>query len=186
MQLGSHLRTALLVLATSLAVAPAFADEAFLRLDDIPGDSNDAQHPGGIAVTSFSLGVEAETSWTRGGGASVGKPNPGELRFTALVDRSVAGMLLKITEGKAVPTATLTVRTDGKGNRTVDYLRYSFAGVFFTAVGQGLNGTGRAAMAVAAVYKSIKVEVIGTDGRVVSCASWDVPSGTVEDCAASR
>ncbi|HVF64839.1 MAG TPA: type VI secretion system tube protein Hcp [Casimicrobiaceae bacterium] len=176
----------MLVLTASFAAAPAFADEVFLRLDGIPGDSSDAQHPGEISVTSFSLGVEAETSWTKGGGASVGKPNPGELRFTALVDRSIAGMVIKITEGKAVASATLSVRPDAKGSRTADYLRYSFEGMFFTAVGQGLSGTGRAAMAIAAVYKTIKIEVIGADGRVASCAYWDVSSGSTEGCAVSK
>ena len=186
MQPSNRFGVALLVLTVSLAATPAFADEVFLRLDGIPGDTSDAQHPGEIAVTSFSLGVEADSSWTKGGGASIGKPNPGELRFTALVDRSIAGMVLKITGGKAVTSATLTVRADAKGNRTADYLKYSFEGMFFTAVGQGLSGAGRAAMAIAAVYKTVKVEVIGADGRVASCAYWDIPAGTADDCGASK
>jgi type VI secretion system secreted protein Hcp len=182
-----HMKTRLCVAMFALcgcAGAPALADDMFLRLEGIPGDSSDTQHPGEIALTSYSFGVEAESSWTKGGGASVGKPNPGELHFTALMNRSVAGVFNKIATGKSVPTATLTVRTALTGSRIgQEYVKYSFTGMFFTAVGQGLTGAGRAAVAISGVYKTLKIEQFGADGLPVACVLWDVPAGTADDCA---
>jgi hypothetical protein len=41
-------------------------------------------------------------------------------------------------------------------------------------------------MAVAAAHRSLKIEVLGSDGRVVTCAFWDIPTGVVNDCATTE
>ena len=147
---------------------------------------NDAGHPNEIALASFSFGLDAESSWTRGGGVSVGKANPSDVRITAPLDSSLAGMVRKITEGKSSPTAVLSVRSNAPGNRAgFEYVKYTFSGVFFTNVDQVLSGTGRALSAASMIYKSIRIEQFSpADGRRVSCAFWEVPTGTVEDCNA--
>jgi type VI secretion system secreted protein Hcp len=164
----------------------ASADDAFLKLSDIAGDSTDPQHPNEIALLSYSFGMEAESSWTRGGGVSVGKPNPGDLRITAATDRSLAGMVGKITEGKNSPTAVLSVRSSAPGNRTgFEYIRYTFTGVFFTSVDQALAGNGRAVTGASMIYRTLQIEQFSpANGTRVSCVSWDIPAGAVEDCNA--
>ncbi|HEX4884447.1 MAG TPA: type VI secretion system tube protein Hcp, partial [Casimicrobiaceae bacterium] len=97
---------ALLVLG--LAAAPACADELFLAFDaEIVGDSTDPRHRGALRLLSYALGVEADTSWTRGGGASVGKPQPGEFRFTTEYSRALPSIHKFITRGLEAPPATL-------------------------------------------------------------------------------
>ena len=39
-----------------------------------------------IEIQGWDWEVEAETSWTKGGGASVGKPNPGKMNFEHYFD----------------------------------------------------------------------------------------------------
>ena len=41
-----------------------------------------------IEIQGWDWGVEAETSWTKGGGASVGKPVPGRIDMMAVTARS--------------------------------------------------------------------------------------------------
>jgi type VI protein secretion system component Hcp len=175
--------SSLLVLA--LVAAPACADELFLAFDsDIAGGSTDPRHRGALRLLSYSLGVEADTSWTRGGGASVGKPQPGEFRFTMEIDRALPAMHRLITRGLAAAAATLTVRSDVPGNRAgFEYAKVRFAGLFFTGVDQALAGPGRAVAAVSGVYKSVQIEVYEPGSPdPASCTKWDVPSGVVEDC----
>ena len=185
MQLRTRACILVVALAGGLASTTAVADDLFLKFGgDILGDSTDAQHPDEIVLLSYAFGVDADTSWTRGGGASVGKPNPGDLRFTAVMNRSVAAIVKHITRGNSAPTATLTVRSTAPGSRAgFEYVKYTFTGLFFTSVDQGLTGTGRAVNSVSAVYKTVQIEQFAPgDPRAVSCVKWDVPAGTVEDC----
>src|SRR6266404_7382573 len=118
MQIRNGVCIAAIAVAGGLASATAIADEMFLKFSgDIVGDSTDPQHLNEIVLLSYSLGVTAETSWTKGGGASVGKPNPGDFQFTAAMNRSVPTILKYITTGRAAPSATLTVRSDAVGNK---------------------------------------------------------------------
>ena len=190
MQLGTSACILVVALVGSVASNTAFADDMFLKFSDtlpgleIVGDSTDVQHPNEIVLLSYALGVEADSSWTKGGGASVGKPNPGDLRFTTALNRAVPALVKYITTGKAAPTATLTVRSNIPGNRLGhEYAKYTFTGVFFTSIDQGLTGTGRAVSAVSAVYKTVKVEQFAPGNPVaVSCVEWEIPSGLVQDC----
>jgi len=189
MQLKPRACIVVMALVGGLASNMAVADEMFLKFlpgseGDILGDSTDPQHPGEIVLLSYSIGVEADTSWTKGGGASVGKPNPLDLNFTAAMNRSVPSILKYITTGSSSPTAILTLRSDSTGNRTgFEYAKYTFEGVFFTGVGQSLTGAGRAVSAVSAVYKTVQVQQFapGVPGAV-SCVRWSIPAGTVDNC----
>jgi type VI secretion system secreted protein Hcp len=167
----------------------AMADQMFLKFvgspaaGEILGGSTDPQHLNEIAVVSYSLGIDAESSWTKGG-ASVGKPNPGKLNFEHYFDTSIPAMVKYIATGSAAPLATLTVRSDPKGNKAgFEYAKYTFEDFFFTSVGQVLNGEGRPVSAVSGVYKSLKVQIFAPgDPIAVSCVRWDVPSGATSDC----
>ncbi len=44
-----------------------------------------------IEIQGWDWEIEAESSWTKGGGASVGKPNPGKLNFEHYFDTSSTG-----------------------------------------------------------------------------------------------
>ena len=189
MQLSPRACILIVAMVGGLACNLARADQMFLKFlpgpaGEILGDSTDAQHPGEIVVLSYSIGVEADTSWTKGSGASVGKPNPLDLQFTAAMNRSVPSILNYITTGSASPMAILTLRSDIPGNRAgFEYAKYTFEGVFFTSVGQSLAGPGRAVSAVSAVYKTVQVQQFAPGvPDAVSCVKWDVPAGTAVDC----
>ncbi len=58
------------------------ANNSFLSFfDRAEGESIQKGKEKWVGIQGWDWEVQAETSWTKGGGASVGKPNPGELRF---------------------------------------------------------------------------------------------------------
>lgn len=173
-----------IALAGGVANTTAVADDMFLKYSDgIVGDSTDPQHLNEVVVLSFSLGVTADSSWTKGGGASVGKPNPGELQYTAAMNRSVPSIVKFIASGRPALSATLTVRDATFGKTPFEYAKYTFTGIYFTSVGEGLNGAGRALNAVSAVYKTVQVQQFTAGNPVaVSCVIWDIPGQSALDC----
>ncbi len=187
-----HLRTsvcrAAVVLVGSLGCTAPLADQMFISLSGIPGDSTDVGHKGEIDVLSYSVGVTATTSWTSGGGAGVGKPNPGELNFSAAWDRSAPEMLRLIASGKFVPTVVLTVRSGNPPNQdpsptATEYAKYTFESVFLTSVGQRLDGAGRAVNVVSGVYRTMMQQHFAPGSPVpVTCTKWDVQAFTVTAC----
>ena len=190
MQFATSARRFAIALVGAVASTTAVADDMFLKFSDtlpgmeIVGDSTDPQHPNEIVLQSYSLALEAESSWTKGGGASVGKPNPGDLQITAYLSRAVPAMFKYITTGKAAPVATLTVRSSVPGNRAGhEYAKYTFTGVYFTSISQGLSGAGRAVSAISMIYKTVKLEQFAPGNpAAVSCVEWNIPAGDVVDC----
>lgn len=176
------------VAAAALFASAAHADVLFLSFGGtILGDSTDPQHTNEVVLQSYTLGVTADSSWTKGGGASVGKPNPGDFKFTADVSRAIPPILKYIFSGSSVPAAVLTVRADGAPGKNAppgfEYAKYTFTDVFFTGVSQGSAGEVRAATQVSFVYRTLKMQVFAPgNASPVSCVFWDVPGGTVTMC----
>jgi type VI secretion system secreted protein Hcp len=85
------------------------AFDAFLKLDGIPGETTDKQHPGEIQVDSFSWGVENASSRGSGGGqASVQ-----DFSFRSPVSKASPLLMLACATGKHIPTALITLRKAG-------------------------------------------------------------------------
>jgi type VI protein secretion system component Hcp len=159
----------------------ARADEHYMRLSgstpSIVGESVASGYQNWIELSSVGWNVTADTSWTKGGGVSVGKPNPGDLTWTQAFDTSVPSMLHYIGTGKAVPLATVEYVKEGDAGR-VTYLQLAMTGLFFTELGFN-DGTAFGS----AVYKTITMTrwplaEDGTRGTPVQ-VSWDIPAGSV-------
>lgn len=72
----------------------------------IAGESTVRGYENWINIDDASWGMSADSSWTKGGGASVGKVMPDTFSWTQAMDRSVPYTLAAIASGKALPTAT--------------------------------------------------------------------------------
>jgi type VI protein secretion system component Hcp len=126
-------------------------------------------------ITAFSWEVTAPSSWTQGGGASVGKPNPGAIRFTKKIDSTSITSFRKITAGTAVSSAVFTLRF-GKGADAATMV-YEMEGLFVTSVTQSAVD-GVTLEEVSFVFKSVTWTFTDAAGNE-SSGGWDVPSGTV-------
>jgi type VI secretion system secreted protein Hcp len=127
-----------------------------------------------IPVSAYSWSVTAESSWTGGGGASVGKPNPGAIRFTRQIDASTFADLRKVITGTAFPSAVFTVKFRADGG--VATIVYELDGVFVTEVTQGAAVDGPVSEDLSVVFKKVTWTHTDASGAVTT-GTWDVVTG---------
>ena len=136
-----------------------------------------------IEIRGWDWEVEAETSWTKGGGASVGKPQPGKMTFEHYFDTSSTVVLGYICSGKAFPKAELQMmKTTGKGSPET-YFTMAMEGAFITKVSNSGTEDGNVMQKVEMVFKTVKIEYKPQDNKTgklgaVKTYNWDIPAGT--------
>src|SRR5688572_9727431 len=92
----------------------------FLKLDQIPGESTDSQHPNEIEVLSAAIGVlQPQLQKFAGGGASASKTEVSPIAISKFVDKSSPVLFINCATGKRIPTAVLTAQRSGEP--PVDY-----------------------------------------------------------------
>ncbi len=137
---------------------------AFIKFDGVAtGESYDDGHPGSagwIEIKSWSWDVEAETSFTTGGGAAVGKPKPGVFNFSHAFDKSSPVLLKNIVQGTHFGTVTMdlckaTGDTEGKPQT---YFTVEMKDVFTTKVGSSGGDDGSIEQTVDMVCKEIRID----------------------------
>jgi type VI secretion system secreted protein Hcp len=98
-QSGSSRKAIHVVLAAGVAVGAsqaAVADDIFLNIPGMPGESTDSKHKGEIDVMSFSQSFE-------------GRECP-QVTLTKRFDKATPLLAEATSKGKAIPSATLVVR----------------------------------------------------------------------------
>jgi type VI secretion system secreted protein Hcp len=123
-----------LVPAWALAIpATAPADDFFLQVQGLQGDSTDIRFPNAIDVNSFSWGVASPDK-------KVGHFS--DFDFTKNVDRSSPRLLELVASGQTIPTATLSAVKSGTQRQL--YRRFCFTGVVFTRLQSSATAAGGA------------------------------------------
>lgn len=91
------------------------AVNAFLKIDNVLGESTDARHPREIPLVSFSWGLSRASSG--GAGGAVGKVAVQDYHFAAA--SSIASPILAsaCVTGKRFPSARLSVTKGGEGQQ---------------------------------------------------------------------
>ena len=141
-----------------------------------------------IEIQGWDWEVEAESSWTKGGGASVGKPNPGKLNFEHYFDTSSTVILGYICTGKAFPKLQLEMmKTTGKGSPET-YFTMTMEGAFITKVSNNGTEEGNVVQKVELVFKTVKIEYKPQDNKTGKLGApktynWDIPAGTASPSA---
>lgn len=165
------------------------AVNAFISFfDKADGESIQKGKEKWIEIQGWDWEVQAETSWTKGGGASVGKPNPGKMNFEHFFDTASPVILGYICTGKAFPKVELQLmKTTGKGTPE-SYFTMTMEGVFITRVANAGTVEGNVVQKVEMVFKTVKIEYKpqnNKDGTLgpVKTFSWDIPAGTASPSA---
>ncbi len=141
-----------------------------------------------IEIHGWDWEVQAESSWTKGGGASVGKPNPGKINFEHHFDTASTVILAYICTGKAFPKVELQmVKTTGRGTPE-PYFTIKMEGVFITRVSNAGTENGSVMQKVEMVFKTVKIDYKAQDNRTGALVaaktfSWDIRSGTASPSA---
>ena len=105
------------------------AEQWFLKLDGIEGESTNAAHKGEIDVEAWSWGVTQGGSSGLGGGGGSGKAAFEDMHFVARISKASPKLFLSCATGSHHKVATLSgSRTAGKGT-TVEFLTYKLSDV---------------------------------------------------------
>ena len=108
------------------------AQDIFLKIDGIDGESPDTSHKNEIDVIAFNWKVLQSSSTHAGSGGGAGKATVEDFEFEHYIDRSSPNLMKYCLTGKHVAEARLTVRKAG-GN-PLEYLRLVFTDVIVTSV----------------------------------------------------
>lgn len=158
---------------------------ALLEISGAKGESK--ANPGWIEIQGWDWEVEAETSWTKGGGASVGKPNPGKMNWEHYFDSASSQILVFIFSGRAFDKMTLHM-AKGTGAGQQVFFEMKMQGVFITKVANSATDEGNVLQKVEMVFKEVDFvyrtqtstgKTAGKlDSGVFECG-WDISAGTV-------
>jgi type VI secretion system Hcp family effector len=165
------------------------AVNAFLSFfDKVDGESLQKGKEKWIEIQGWQWKVDAETDWTKGGGASVGKPNPGRLTFTHYFDSASTVLLGFICTGKAFPKAEIQMMKTTGAATPETYFTMSMEGVFMTEVAQAGTDDGRVTQSVEMVFKTVKIEYKPQDNKTgklgpAKIYTWDIPAGIASPSA---
>ncbi|MBL0147829.1 MAG: type VI secretion system tube protein Hcp [Ideonella sp.] len=137
---------------------------AFIKFEkDVDkGESTHETHSGEkgwIEISDWSWDIEADTSFLKGAGASVGKPQPGNLSFSHYYDKASPVIMLKIVQGKHFGKVHIvmlkqTGSADGKGE---PYFGITMEEAFITKVSSKGAEDGSVTQDVEMVFKTVAV-----------------------------
>ncbi|WPB55366.1 type VI secretion system tube protein Hcp [Xylophilus sp. GOD-11R] len=111
------------------------AQDIFLKINGIDGESGDASHKNEIEVLNWTWRIAQESTMHAGSGGGAGKAKVEDLTFVHDVDRASPNLMKFCLTGKHIPEAVLVVRKAG-GN-PLEYLRLTMTDVLVTQVAPG-------------------------------------------------
>ena len=169
---------------------------ALMKISNADGESTQEDFQNWIEVQAWDWEVEAETSWTKGGGASVGKPNPGKMNWEHFFDKSSPVILKYICSGASFETVELRMfKSTGAPSMTKkdgdkgagQFFTMLMSGAFITKCSNSATDEGNVLQKVEMVFKEVEIKyrpqistgkLAGTLGADLPF-KWDIPAGKV-------
>lgn len=170
---------------------------AFIKFSDVSeGESQQETHPGKngwIEIGDWSWDIEAETSFLKGAGASVGKPTPGTLSFSHYFDTASPTIMNRIVQGTHFAEVYIVMlkQTGAKSGDGEVYFAMSMKTVFITKVSTKGGEDGAVNQDVDMVFKEIAIGYkpqTGKDGTLGKQRNfgWDISRMKVEGVAVAN
>jgi type VI secretion system secreted protein Hcp len=173
---------------------------AFIHIGNARGEAKQGKYDGWIEIQGWEWEVEAESSWTKGGGASVGKPNPGKLSFEHYYDTASPKILGYICTGSAFATVKLhmckntgklTAMEQERGETTLrPFFEMDMKEAYITKINNSATDEGNVVQKVEMVFKEISIDYrpqgMNPDGKRLSDPGalgtvvpfkWDIAGG---------
>ena len=111
------------------------AVDYFLKIDGIPGESEDDKHPNEIDIQSFSWGQIQQGTMAFGGGGGAGKVQFHDVHFSAHTNKASPKLAIACATGQHIKTAVLTVRKAGGDQQ--DYYKVILTDVLVSSFQSG-------------------------------------------------
>jgi type VI secretion system secreted protein Hcp len=108
------------------------AQDIFLKLDGIKGESRDAKHKDEMDVTNWSWSLSQSGTMHQGSGGGGGKVAVYDLAIMKYIDRASPNLIMACCSGKHFKEAVLTIRKAG-GDKPLEYLRITMKQVLVTS-----------------------------------------------------
>lgn len=105
--------------------------DAFLKIAEIPGESQDSTHKGEFDLQSFSFGLSNSGSMHLGGGGGTGQAHFQDIPITTFVGKSTPELMLRCATGKHFPKAEIVVRK--AGDTPFEYLKIELENVLVSS-----------------------------------------------------
>ena len=112
------------------------AQDIFIKINGIDGESQDAAHKNEIEVRSWGWQILQQSNMHMGSGGGAGKATVEDLAFEHLVDRASPNLMKYCLTGKHIDQAVLTIRKAG-GN-PLEYLKITMPALSPTMTKGGL------------------------------------------------
>lgn len=154
------------------------AVDYFLKVDGIPGESQDAKHKGEIDVLAFSWGV-SQAKAPSGGGGGAGKAVFDDLLVVARTSKASPLLWLACASGKHVKSAVLTCRRAGKS--PVEFLKITLSDVVVSSYELDGSDEEPPLDQIGLAYAKIETQYTPVDATGKSQppakAAWDLKAG---------
>jgi len=154
------------------------AQDIFLKIDGINGESLDDKHKDEIEVLSWDWEIQQESSMHAGSGGGAGKATVKDLTFEHAIDRASPNLMKYALTGKHINQAVLVMRKAG-GN-PLEYLKLTMSDVIVTRVKPtgSMHDLEKSREVVALSFAKVKQEYVvqnaqGGSGGAVT-ASFDI------------
>jgi type VI secretion system secreted protein Hcp len=133
------------------------AQDIFLKINGIDGESMDADHKNEIEVLNWQWQILQESNMHMGSGGGSGKATVKDLTFTHYVDRSSPNLMKFCLTGKHIPESKLVVRK--AGGSPLEYLKITMTDVVITNVRpEGSSSAERVKEQVSMSFAKVKQE----------------------------
>ena len=149
-------------------------EDYFLKIDGIPGESQDDKHKDWIQLVSFNWGL-AEPGTGAGAGSGAGRAKFRDFEFVMSVNKASPQLFLSCANGKHITEAMLSVRRPG--SRQLEYLKIKFSDVLVTSFEEAA-GEDTPQETIGFNFRHIEMaytpqDASGSAGAVVT-AGWDL------------
>lgn len=144
--------------------------DCFMQMDQISGESADAEYKDAIMVTGWRWGVNwrAEFAAT---GKSAGKGDVQHFSFSHLIDTASPALMARCVAGKEIPTATLSVRRAGGSAQLFAKIKFEKVRLVNVDVALG-NGNDLPEETVTFSFQRVTYEYAAQAGRGGQRGGW--------------
>lgn len=114
------------------------AVDYFLKIEGIPGESQDQKHKDEINIESWSWGENQSGSSSQGGGSGAGKVQMQDFHFVMKNNKASPKLMLACANGEHISKAVLICRKAGKEQQ--EFLKYTFSDLLISSYQTGGSG----------------------------------------------
>ncbi|MBS1812092.1 MAG: type VI secretion system tube protein Hcp [Acidobacteria bacterium] len=116
------------------------AVDYFLKIDGIPGESQDSKHKGEIDIESFSWGATQSGAHAAGGGGGAGKVSMQDFHFVMKINKASPKLFLACANGEHIKKAVLVCRKAGKEQQ--EFMTVTMSDLLVSSFQTGGSGHG--------------------------------------------